>query len=139
MRDVAARAAPAASVADSTTIHASPPVSLAADRARFDDRRGEPLLLVQPEAQRDVRRALDAIDADFAVALGGVRVARREKRAGIVDGKIQRGARAKLAHIHIAAERPRRPRDELAVFGPRNSHHAAEWPQRHDGRARATG
>ena len=38
-------------------------------------------MAVHMEAQRDFRGALDAIDADFSVTLGGVRVPGGEQRA----------------------------------------------------------
>ena len=44
-------------------------------------------MLVQVEAQRHVRRALDAVDADLAVALRGVGVAAGEERAGVQTGR----------------------------------------------------
>ena len=87
---------------------------------------GERLLLVQVEAQRHVQRALDAVDADLAIALRGVPVAATEQRAVIEDRQVERGAGAELAHIEIAAEGARWPGAECAVVGARNAHHAAE-------------
>ena len=49
--------------------------------AGLDQRAGQRLLLVQLEAQRYVERALDAVDADLAIALRRVAVAATEQRA----------------------------------------------------------
>ena len=46
------------------------------------------------EAQRHVSGALDAVDANFAVALRGVGVARGKERAGIQHGQVKRGSGA---------------------------------------------
>jgi len=57
--------------------------------AGFYDGTGQCLMLVQAKSQGHVERAFDAVDAHFAVALGGVSVAATEERAGIVDGQIE--------------------------------------------------
>ena len=63
-----------------------------------------------------------------------------EKSApGLNTGKIERGSRAQLAHVHVAAEDSRRPRAKFAVFRARHAHHPAKRTQRHDGRERAIG
>ena len=136
MREVAARAAPAASLEDSTTIH-SP--SFASEfqfprRGSFNHGPWKRALLVHLEAQRNVRRTFDSVDAHFSVALRGMRIARGKKRAAIKHRQIERGAGAQLAHIHVAAENARRPRAKFAVFRGRHAHHAAEGTQRHDSR-----
>ena len=132
MREVAARAAPAASVSDSTTSHASPPISW--PRAAPDSTTGadEPLLLVKPEAERYIGGAFDAVDADLAVALRGMGVARGEQRARVENREIQGGSGGELPHVHIAAEWTGRARAKFAVFGARDAHHSAEWAERHD-------
>jgi hypothetical protein len=62
---------------------------------------------VQVEAQGRVHRALDASNADLAVALGCVRVAAREEGAGVVHRKEEPAALRKVAGVHVAAERAR--------------------------------
>ena len=91
MREVAARAAAVASVADSITIHAS--AFRDACLARGADSTSGPgkrALLMQMKAQSSIHGAFDAVDADFAVALRGMRVASGKERAGILHGKIKR-------------------------------------------------
>ena len=66
----------------------------------------ERLMLVHAKAQGYVERALDAVDANFAVALCRVPVAATEERARIVDGKIEYRAGAEFAYIQIAAKGP---------------------------------
>src|SRR5580698_3180948 len=60
--------------------------------ARFDERSGERLLLMQTEAQGNIQRTLDAVDADLAIALSGMAISATEECAVIVDGKIELGA-----------------------------------------------
>ena len=56
--------------------------------AGLHNRTREPIALVEAEAQRYIQGALDAVDADFAVALRGMTIAATEERARIVDGEI---------------------------------------------------
>ena len=138
MRSVAARAACNASASDSTTIHASAGASGLTRFRRLEQRSGEWLLAVDTKAQRHFRRALDAVDADFAVALGSVRVPGRKQGARVQYRQVERGSGAKLAHVHVAAEGARGAGAELAVFRRGNAHHSAEGTQGHHGWAQRT-
>src|ERR1700733_3389154 len=87
---------------------------------------------MQMKAQSDIHGALDSIDANLAITLGGVRVASGKERTGILYRQIKRGTGAKLAHVHIPAEDAGRASAEFALFRRGNTHNAAEGPQRHD-------
>ena len=77
--------------------------------------------------------ALDAVDADLAVALGGVGVAAGEECAGDLYGEIEGGTGGEFADVHVAAEGTGRAGAVLAGFGGRDAHDAAEGAQRHGG------
>ena len=98
----------------------------------FDERTCERLALVELEAQGHVGRALDAVDADLAIALRGVGIAGGEESAVVEDRKIKGGAGAELADIHVAAKDARRPGAKLARLGGSHAHDAAKGTQRHD-------
>ncbi len=102
MREVAARAASSRLGPVSTMIH-SPDggVGLGADSTM-----GEVSGWFLWRRKRRVASsgALDAVDADFAIALCGVAVAAAEERAGDEDGEIECGAGGELADVEIAAE-----------------------------------
>ena len=95
-------------------------------------------MAVHTKAQRDFRGALDAVDADFAVTLGGVRVAGGKQGARVEYRQVECGSGAKLAYVHVAAEGARGPGSEFAVFGRGNAHHSTERAQRDDGRSQRT-
>lgn len=108
--------------------------------AGLDQRAAEGLLFVELEAQGNVERALDAVDADFAVALGGVAVATTEERAGVEDGEIKTRAGAEFADVEVAAKGPGWARAELTIVGAGDAHDAEKGPHRNDGgRERACG
>ena len=91
------------------------------------------------EAQSYIQRALDAIDADLAIALRGVTIAATEESAGVIDGQKEARAGAQLAHIEIAAEGARRASAEGAIVGARYAHDSQEWPDRNDRRIKGAG
>ena len=136
MREVAARARLAASVADSMTIHARRlEVLLHASRADSTIGPCKRALLVQTEAQRDVRGTFDAVDAHFAVPLRGVRVARGKKRArDSIPGRYSVAPVQSSPHIHVAAEYSGRARAKFAIFARarrpslRRTAATARWP-----------
>jgi hypothetical protein len=103
--------------------------------ASLDYWTGERLLLMQIKAQRHIKRTLDAVNANLAIALGGMAIATTEERAAIVDRQIERGACAQLAHVEIATERARRTCAKGTVISTRHAHYAKEGPQRHYGRS----
>ncbi len=90
-------------------------------------------LLVEVEAEVDFGWALDAVDADFAVALGGVSVAAGEESERLLDGKVEGGAGGELADVEVAAEGAGGAGAELAVFCRGDAHDAAEGAQGNDG------
>ncbi len=99
----------------------------------FDERAGERRGFVEGEAECGVGGALDAVDADLAVALGCVGVAAGEERAGLLDGEVQRGAGGELADIEVAAEWAGWACAVLAGFGGCDAHDATEGAQWNDG------
>ncbi len=138
MREVAARAAAIASVADSTTTQASGFRGSLARGRGFDERSGQRLFAMQVKAQRHARRAFDPVDADFAIALRGVCVSGGKKRAAIQHGQVQARAGAKIAHVHVAAENAGRAGAKFAGFGRSDAHYAAERAKRDDGGSERT-
>ena len=110
--------------------------------AGFDDGAGERLLFVEMEAQGDIERALDAIDADFAVALCGVAVTTGEEGTGDEYWEVEAGADAEFADVEVAAEGAGRARAEGAVVRTGDAHDAEERAEGNDGgpeRARGVG
>src|ERR1700687_179460 len=89
---------------------------------------------MEMEPQADLSRAFDTVDADLSVALRRVRVACGKKGPGTQHRQVQRRSAAEFAYIHVAAENPGWPGEELAVLGPGNAHHAAKRAQRYQGR-----
>jgi len=90
---------------------------------------------VEVKPQGCVDWALNAVDADFPVALGGVGVAGRKECVGSEDGEIKRSAGAEFANIHVAAEWAWRAGVELAFLGGRYAHYATERTKRDRGRS----
>ncbi len=90
-------------------------------------------LFMEVEAEVDFSWALDAVDADFAVALGGVGVAAGEEGEGLLDGEVEGSAGGELADVEIATESARGTGAELAVFGGGDAHDAAEGAEGNDG------
>ena len=60
-----------------------------------------------------------------------MRIARGKQCAAIEYRQVQRGARTKFAHIHVAAERAGRAGAKFAVFARSHAHDAAERAQRY--------
>jgi len=100
--------------------------------AGFDEGAGEGLMFVQVKAEGEVEWALDPVDADLAIALGGVAVAATEERAAVEDGQVEARARAELTHIEIAAEGAGRTGAEGSGLGAGHAHDAGEWADRDD-------
>jgi hypothetical protein len=96
-------------------------------------------MAVHTKAQRYFRGAFDAVDADFTVTLGGVRVPGGEQGALVEYGQVERGSGAELAYVHVAAEGAGRAGSELTVFSRGNAHHSTERAQGDDGRSQRTG
>ena len=133
MRLVAARAASARSVPVSTTTQASAVESAAAVSLASTIGPVSGCCLWRRKRKRHIQRALDAVDAHLAIALGGVAVAATEECAVIEDGQIEPGAGAKFAHVEIAAEGSGRAGAECAIVGARYAHDAEKRANRHDG------
>src|ERR1700728_1021896 len=100
--------------------------------AGFDNRPGQWLTLAQMKAKGYVERAFDAVDADFAVALGRMPISAAEQRASVIDGKVERRTRAAFAHVEVAPEGARRPRAKGAIVGACDSHDAQKGPDGHN-------
>jgi hypothetical protein len=81
---------------------------------------------VQGEAQGAVHRRLEAGHADLAVALGGVRVAAAEERAGHLDGQVERVPRVSWRVSMFPPKAPRRHDRLRAGAGGADAHRAHE-------------
>src|SRR6266540_2846512 len=68
----------------------------------------QPKVAADREAQRGGHLCLDRRDADLAVALGGVAIARREERPVHADWQEERAAGSELLDVHVAAASARR-------------------------------
>src|ERR1700728_4463966 len=91
------------------------------------------------KAQSHVERAFDAVDANLAVALGGVTVSAGEECARIEDRQVELGSAAEVADVHVAAESAGRTRANFAIDRGSDAHDSAEGAQRNDcGRQRAS-
>ena len=99
----------------------------------FDDGAGERLLFVEMKAEGEVEGALDAVDADLAVSLGGVAVAAGEEGSGDEDGKVEGGAGGELADVEVAAEGAGRAGAEFAVLCAGDAHDTGEGTEGDDG------
>src|SRR4051812_45614596 len=77
--------------------------------------------LVQDEGEGSRQAHLQGVDADLAVALAAVAVARAEVRAWNPDRQEQRRAGDQLLAVHIAAVLTRLAAGEAAIAG-RGSH-----------------
>ena len=81
---------------------------------------------MEMEAEGDIGGALNPVDADFSVALSGVRVAAGEEGAGLLDGQIESCTGGEFADVHVAAEDAWGTGAELAVLSWSDSHDTAE-------------
>lgn len=83
-------------------------------------------MFMEVEAEGKVEGALDSVDTDLAVALGGVAVAAGEESTGNEDGEVEAGAGGELADVEVAAEGAGRAGAEGTIFGASYSHDAGE-------------
>ena len=89
-------------------------------------------VLDQVEAQRGVHGALDARDADLAIALRRVRITAGEERAVVLHRQVKDRALRDVAGVHVAAERSRRHDHGLLGTGRADAHRAEEGLYRDD-------
>src|SRR5258708_39779797 len=94
-------------------------------------RAAESAVLVQDELEIAAQRSLDGGAAKFAVALGGMRVSDREKRAGHRNRIIHPRALADPPVIDVAAGIARRDRRDEILLRWRKPHGAEMKPCRH--------
>jgi hypothetical protein len=90
---------------------------------------------MQVETQGHLERALDAVDANFAVALCSLAVTLTEEHAAIEHREVGPRAGRQLAHVQIAAERPGYAPRKGAVFSPGDAHDSEERPHRNHRRS----
>ena len=106
-------------------------------RGRLGEGPGEAEVLAHGEAERARQPGLQGGDADLAVALHPVAVARVKTGAGIVDRQVEGGADLEFLVVHVAAEPPRDRGADAAPGGGRGRAHDAE--ERVEGKFRAPG
>jgi hypothetical protein len=87
---------------------------------------------VQTKTKGRFERALNSIDANFTVALGGMPVSAAEQRTAIEHRQIEPGSGREFAHIDVSPEGAWRTGSKSTVIGARYSHHSQEWAHRYN-------
>jgi hypothetical protein len=100
---------------------------------------GEWFIFVESEPESDVCGSFDAVDADFAIALGRVDVASGKKSTGSEDREVESGADDEVAHVHIATKDTGRTGAKFTFLGRCDAHDSAKRGERHHGRRKGTG